>query len=200
MESATTTAMQVAALTKKAAAQATTTVAVETPAAAAHHVPLTQDANFWIAVSFTIFALGFIRYLVPLITRALDDRASKIRDQLEQASRLREQAQELLASYKAEQEAKLKEAESILVEAKKEAENLRNQAAAELKQSLERRSQQAIAKIARAEQEATNDIRTQMINVAASAAADVVKAELEGSKAEDPALARALTAIERQIH
>ncbi len=189
MEPITNTAAQVAEIAHEAAT-----------ALPHESIPMTQDANFWIAASFAIFALLFAYFLIPMITRWLDSRASQIREQLEQASRLREQAQELLASYQAEREAKMKEAEAVLLAAQKEAETLRNQAAQELRQALERRGQQAIAKIARAEQDATNDIRTQMINVASQAAADVIKTELSDTNIEDPAITRALTAIEQQIH
>ena len=158
-----------------------------------------HTAELWIAVSFLLFAILFIRYVLPHITKALDDRSAKIRDQLEQASRLREQAQELLASYKAERESKTAEAEAILINAKQEAQNMRAQAEEDLKQMLERRSQQAIAKIERAEQEATAEIRRRMIDIASAAAAETVQTQLAAGQ-EDPAIKTALSAIERQIH
>lgn len=158
-----------------------------------------QDPKFWVAAGFVIFMVLAIRYLVPLIGRALDGRADKIRDQLEQAERLRREAEELLAGYEQQQKDMLKEAESILAHAKKDAEAIRARAGEELKAALERRAQQAQENIARAEAEAVSQLREQLVDIATEATRHVVRAQLEGQK-DDPAVARALAAIERQIH
>lgn len=167
--------------------------------AAGGFAALAADPSFWIAVSVALFALLFIRYIMPHITKGLDDRSSKIREQLEQASRLREQAQELLASYKAEQEARTREAELIVATARADAEAMREQAAAELAHSIERRKQQAVEKIARAEVEAIAEVRARMVELATAATMEIVREQLESSK-EDPAIGRAIKAIEQQIH
>ena len=161
---------------------------------------LAHDAEFWVAVSFFLFVVLAIRYIYPPIVRSLDARAIQIRDQLEKASILRAEAQALLASYQAEKEAKEKEAEAIITSAKAEAETLREKAEEELKQTLARRSQQVIEKIQRAEEEAITQIRAQMATLASQAAAEIIRTQLESGKQEDPAIERALTSIEHQIH
>lgn len=158
-----------------------------------------NNPETWIIVAFLLFLGLFCKFVLPTILKGLDSRSEKIRDQLEQASRLRAAAEELLATYQAERVEKEKEAETILANAKRDAEALRTRAAADLQQSLERRQQQALEKIARAEQEATAAIRTQMIDVATDAVRDIVKTQLDGN-VEDPAIARAITAIEKQLH
>lgn len=160
---------------------------------------MAHDPNTWIIVAFLIFLGVFGKFVLPAIVRGLDGRSEKIRDQLEQASRLREQAEALLASYKAEHEAKAQEAEQLIANAKLEAQSLRDRAGEELKQTLERRSEQALATIARAEAEAVQAIRTQIIDNAAEAAREIVRTQLDAGK-EDPAIARALKAIEKQLH
>ena len=67
-----------------------------------------MDATFWALVGLVIF-LGLIIYLkVPaMVTKSLDDRSEGIRDELEEARKLREEAQSLLADY----ETKRREAE-----------------------------------------------------------------------------------------
>lgn len=158
------------------------------------HEPVT-----WIAVSFVLFFALFTKFVWPTIAKSLDARADKIRDQLEQASRLRAEAEALLASYQAKQVEMLKESEAILAQAQKDAAELQARAAEDLKQGLERRAAQAKEKIARAEAEAVAQIRTRIIESATETARGLVAQKLQGG-AEDPAIELAIQAIEQQIH
>ncbi len=158
-----------------------------------------HNPDTWIIVSFLLFVGLFLKFVGPIIGKGLDARSQKIYEQLEQATLLRAQAQELLASYERERADNAKEAERIIAAAKADAEALRLRAEEELKIALERRSAQAVEKIARAEQEAVAFVRSQMADIASKAAAHVIREEMDGNK-EDPAVARALKAIEQQIH
>lgn len=175
---------------------ATTQAAMD---ATAHAGGMLASADTWLFVAFFVFLVIFSKYVLPHILRGLDGRSAKIRDQLEQATKLRAQAEELLKSFEAERAAKEREAQAIIEAAAHEAAAIRAQAAEELKQTLERRQQQALDKIARAESEAVSAIRTQMVDLATQAVRDMVQRELDG-KGEDPAIARAITAIEKQLH
>lgn len=166
--------------------------------AAITHAAWLDNPITWIGFAFAIVLVLFARYLVPTINKALDARADKIRDQLDQANRLRAEAEALLATYQAEQESMLKQAEEIVATAKRDAAELRDRAAAELKQALERRSQQAQEKIARAEQEAIAQIRIRMIESATDAARTQLAEQASATDAQ--AVARAITAVEQQIH
>ncbi len=169
--------------------------------ALAHAEPtgILHNPETWLIVAFLLFFALFAKFVLPMILKALDKRSDDIRYQLEQASRLRAQAEALLASYQAERAEKEKEAEAIIDAAKRDAAALRARANADLTQALERRSQQALDKIARAEQEAVGFIRTQMIDVATQAVRTLVTTQLDGN-AEDPAIARAISAVEKQLH
>lgn len=158
-----------------------------------------HSPDTWIILSTLLFLGVFLRYVLPPITRALDARSQKIYEQLEQATLLRAQAQELLASYEREREANAAQAAEMIADAKAEAEALRARAAEDLKTSLERRSKQALEKIARAEEDAVAFVRAQMAEIASKAAAEIIRNELEESK-EDPAVTRAIKTIEQQIH
>lgn len=158
-----------------------------------------HNPETWLIVAFVLFIGIFVKLVLPMILSALDKRSDAIRFQLEQANRLRAQAEALLASYQAARAEKEKEAEAIIADAKRDADALRARAAEELKQQLERRSQQAMDKIARAEQEAVGNIRNQMVSVATQAVREIVRSELDGD-AEDASIARAIRAIETQIH
>lgn len=158
-----------------------------------------SNPETWIVVAFVLFIAVFLRYLAPKIGQGLDARADKIREQLEQASRLRAEAEALLASYQLAQEKLLKEAESIIETAKRDAITLRVHAAEELKIALDRRSQQAQEKIARAEAEAVSAIRSRIIETATERARGIL-AERGQSQSEAQTVDRALAAIAQQVH
>lgn len=160
---------------------------------------LIHDAKFWVAASFVIFMALFLRYLAPLIARGLDGRAAKISDELAQAKRLREEAADVLASYKQKETQALKDAEELLKHAREEAERLKAQAEQSLKENVDRRITQANEKIARAESEAVDAIRTRIIDTAIQAVKNVV-AEEKKSDAHATAVQKAIAQIDRIVH
>ena len=160
---------------------------------------LWTNPETWIVVAFVIFMALFVRYLAPMIGKGLDARSATIRDQLEQASRLRSEAEALLAHYQHEQQELLKQAKAIVATAQSDAAALRASAAEELKLALDRRSQQAQDKIARAEREAVAQIRTHIIESATEMARDMLAAQAT-SASDDQAVARAIATIEQQVH
>lgn len=132
---------------------------------------LLQDTSFWTFLGLIIFFLVIFAVGAPkAIAKALDDRAEKIRGELDEARRLREEAQELLASYKRRQAQAADEAERIIKQAKAEAEYLRETAKAEIAQRIERRTALAEQRIAQAEAQAAKDVRTLATDLAIDAA------------------------------
>ncbi len=172
---------------------------ITVPVEAQVHEAWYQNPETWVAVAFVIFVALAVKFLVPVIGKALDSRAEKIRDQLEQASRLRAEAAALLATYQDQHEQKMKEAEKMVAQAQQDSAALREQAAQDLKLALDRRRQQAEEKIKRAEQEAVAQIRLKMIDIATEAARQIISTQLQTQK-DDPAVTKALAAIEHQIH
>jgi MoxR-like ATPase len=82
-----------------------------------------QMAEFWVGIAFGAFVLILLYYRVPaLIARTLDDRAAAIRKELDEARRLREEAQNLLADYQRRHRNAGQEAETIVEQARHEAE------------------------------------------------------------------------------
>lgn len=160
---------------------------------------LIHDAKFWVASAFVLFMVVFLRYVAPPIARALDGRASKISAELEAAQRLREEAAAVLASYKEKEKQALKDAEALLVHAREEAERLKKQAEQSLKENVERRIAQANEKIARAESEAVDTIRTQIVDTAI-AAVKKVATEAGAAITQEKAVKKAITEIGRIVH
>ncbi|RMF39078.1 MAG: F0F1 ATP synthase subunit B, partial [Alphaproteobacteria bacterium] len=81
-----------------------------------------ESPEFWVAVAFVIFVAATFRPLYRQAAAALDARAARIKNEIDEAQALREEAQALLAEYKRRQRAALKEAEEILEHARGEAE------------------------------------------------------------------------------
>ncbi len=136
---------------------------------------LLLDPVFWVGLCFGVFLLLLVYKKVPAtVAAALDDRAEQIRNELDEARRLREEAQALLADYERKQRGAEKEAESIITLAKEEAEALAAETRQNLKDSLERRARIAEDKIARAEEQALGEVRAAAVNVAISAAEQII--------------------------
>src|SRR3546814_6915057 len=102
-----------------------------------------HDPTFWVAVAFVVFAGLMVWKARQPVLDGLDARAERIRAELDEAQRLREEAQKALAEYKRKQRDAAKEAEDLLANAKHEAELLRRQAAEDLKETLARREKAA---------------------------------------------------------
>lgn len=119
-----------------------------------------SDPRLWLLFSLLILVgVAIWKKLPALLARALDERAEGIAKELAEARRLREEAQELLASYERRQREAEKEAEAIIAQAKKEAGLLASEATQKLHKVLERRVEAAKRKIAQAETRAAADVR-----------------------------------------
>lgn len=158
-----------------------------------------HEPHFWVAAAFVLFVALFIKYILPSVNKALDARAADIAQQLEQANRLRAEAEALLQASQMQQEAVLREAQTILSQAESDAREIAQRAESDLKQTMARRMAQADEKIMRAQQQAVARLRSQMVEVATETARQVIAAHVSAS-AEDPAIARAITSIERKLH
>jgi len=130
---------------------------------------LLHDTSFWVAVAFVIFVVLAWRPLKKAMVTALDDRTERIRRDIDEAARLREEAQALLAGYKRKQRDATAEAEEILNHARTEAERFKEQAATDLENLLARREQQAMDRIAQAEAQATAEVRALAVDLAVAA-------------------------------
>ena len=140
-----------------------------------------KTAEFWVFISFLVF-MGLLAYMkVPaMLGKALDDRADGIRKELDEARRLRQEAQDLLADYQRKQRQAETEAKAIVDQAQREAEALKVEAARSLKEQIERRGRIAEEKIARAEQQAIAEVRTAAVDLATATAEQVLQQRAQG--------------------
>ena len=131
--------------------------------------------EFWVAIAFVGFVAVLIYFKAPaMIAKALDERAERIRAELDEAQRLREEAQGLLAEYQRKRRDAEKEADDIIALAREEAERLSKETRAALKETVERRLQATEAKIAQAETQAIDEVRQAAADAALRAAETVI--------------------------
>jgi F-type H+-transporting ATPase subunit b len=141
-----------------------------------------HDPLFWVLIAFLVFVGILIYYRVPAeIGKMLDHRSEGIRKELDEARKLREDAQALLADYQRKAREADAEAQTIIEQAKREAEALAADSRKALAESLERRSKLAEEKIARAEAQALTEVRTTAVDTAIAAAHELLKTRVNGS-------------------
>lgn len=145
--------------------------------------------TLWVAVGFLIF-IGVVVYAGghKMLLSGIDARGEKISAELNEARRLREEAQALLASFEAKKVQAAKDAEEIVASAKAEADRLKADAAAKLDDFVTRRTKQAELKIAQAEAQAASEVRAAAADLAAQAAGQVMAAGGSTDKAFTTAL------------
>jgi F-type H+-transporting ATPase subunit b len=145
---------------------------------------LLRDPEFWVAVGTAIFLAILIWKRVPQMTaNSLDSRATAIAREIEEAQRLRSEAEALLAQYRQKQAAAETEAQSILAEARAEAERFGREARASAVAQIARRAKQAEEKIAQAEAHALADIRAAAADAAVAAAEKIIAGRLDQTEA-----------------
>jgi F-type H+-transporting ATPase subunit b len=158
------------------------------------------EPEFWVAVSFFLF-LGLVIYLGAhkKIAAALDARAASIAKELDEARRLREEAEKVLADYRRKQGDAAKEAEAIVTLASKEAEILAAETRRSMKEHFERRLKLAEDKISRAEADALREVRAAAAD-AAIAAAQAVIAEKLTPEAADKLVKQGIDALKGKLN
>jgi F-type H+-transporting ATPase subunit b len=141
--------------------------------------------EFWVAVSFFLF-VAVVLYLGvhKRIASALDARAATIAKELEEARRLRQEAEKVLADYRRREDDAAKEAEAIISLAAKEAEILAAETRRSMKEHFERRMKLAEDKIARAEADALREVRAAAADAAIAAAQAVIRENLTPEAAD----------------
>lgn len=150
---------------------------------AAAGTPFYLDASFWVAVCVVAF-IAFVLYkgAGKAVTSALDSRGESIKTELDEARRLREEAQALLASYKRKQKEAEEQAEGIIAQARHDAEIMATQARKDLSERIERRTAMAEAKIATAEAQAMAEVRARAADIALDASQNLLSSKLSAAQ------------------
>ncbi|MEM9012332.1 MAG: ATP F0F1 synthase subunit B [Pseudomonadota bacterium] len=141
------------------------------------------DTDLVVAIGFVLFIGVLVYFKVPtFITRRLDDRAERIRSEIDEARSLREEAQTLLATYERRHKEVESQAENIVQQARDEALAAAAEAKEAIADAIERRLEAAKDQIASAEAAAVRSLRDRAISVAVAAAGDVIAERISGDE------------------
>ena len=146
--------------------------------------PFYLEPEFWVAVAFVILMVLAAKPIAQKVGAALDERSEAIRKQIDEARRLRDEAQELLASYQRKQHEAVREVDAIVEQAKREAERLAARGKEDLDRSLKRREQLALDRIQQAEIKAMDEVKALAVDVALEATRRVLVDRVKGDKAD----------------
>lgn len=153
-----------------------------------------HDATNWVFISFVIFAVLFLRFGWKGVLAKLDGRIAEIRNELDTASRLRAEAEAMLAQYQAKHRDAMKEAEEITARARAQAQTIREKAEADLRESLARRERQLEDRLTRIGQSAEAELRAATAEIALRAANTVIHKGLD-AKAQGALVDKSVAAI-----
>lgn len=146
----------------------------------------TSLATLWATIGLILFGAVVVYLKVPgMLGKSLDERAGKIRNELEEARRLREEAQQLLAEYQRKRKEAEKEAADIVTAAKNEAGMLVEDARKKTEEYVQRRTVLAEQKIGQAEREAVAEVRASAVDLAVEAARKLLGDKVDAKTGAD---------------
>ena len=158
------------------------------------------EAEAWVAIAFVLF-LALLVYLGAhrRVAEAIDQRQARIKAELDEAVRLRQEAQAVLAEYERKGREAENEAAAIIASAKAEAERLAAEAKTRMEDFVARRTKMAETKVAQAEAQAVSDVRSAAADTAVAAAEKILSAAAKGKVAED-LLARGIEDVKKKFN
>jgi len=158
------------------------------------------EPEFWVAVAFVILMAVFAYIGVHrTVLTALDHRADRIKAELDDARRLKDEAAKLLAEYKTRRASAEREAEEIISGARAEAERIAAEAKTKLEDFVARRTKTAEGKIALAEAQALADVRAAAADAAVAAASTILTQSVKGQIA-DELLAKGIAEVRAKLN
>jgi F-type H+-transporting ATPase subunit b len=158
------------------------------------------EAEFWVAVAFVILMGVFAYFGVHrTLLKALDHRSERIKAELDEARRLKEEAAKLLEEYRGRRATAEREAVDIIASAKAEAERIASEAKGKMEDFVTRRTKSAEGKIALAEAQALADVRAAAAEAAVTAAARILSHSVKGEVADD-LLAKGIAEVREKLN
>ncbi|MBM3573952.1 MAG: F0F1 ATP synthase subunit B [Alphaproteobacteria bacterium] len=158
-----------------------------------------KTPEFWVLVAFAVFILALGKTIWRQIGDALDKRSAEIKKQIEDAQKLRVDAQSALAAYQLKQRDALKEAEQIVAHAKAEAERVRAEAAKATEAAMARREAQALDKIAQAEAQALNEVRGLAVDIAIASTRKILSDHMD-ERRSSALVEQAIAELPQKLH
>lgn len=184
-------------------AETVQTALVERDGTAHHPAEVTWlgfDASGWVSLAMLVLIGIMIWKRVPqLIGAKLDDYSSKVKAELDEAARLRKEAEDLFATYKAQADQAAQDAKDILSNAKAEAARVVAEAKTQAEETVARRTRMAEEKIAAAERAAADDLRARAADLAVETARKAI-VETSGAAVHKDLVDQAIGELDRRLH
>lgn len=159
-----------------------------------------SNAEFWVFVGLLIFfGIVIMAKAHKTIAAALDGQAAKIQAELDEAARLRAEAEALLAQIRAEKAEAEAQAAAMLKAAEDDARRLEAEAKVKLEESMARRQALAERRIEQAEAQATAEVKAAAAEIAGKAAEQILTARVAGQKS-DPLLDAAIAQLGARLN
>jgi F-type H+-transporting ATPase subunit b len=159
-----------------------------------------EEPETWVAIAFIILMCLFAYFGVHrTVLKALDNRSARIKAELNDARRLKDEAAKVLADYKARRASAEREAEEIIANAKSEAERIATEAKAKMEDFVARRTKTAESKIALAEAQAVADVRAAAADAAVAAASSILSKTVKGEIADD-LLTKGINEVQQKLN
>ena len=156
------------------------------------------DPRFWLTISFSIFTILLIKYVLPKILAALDNKSKQIADSIEQAKQMKEQAEQLLLAAKKYHEDSLTYCQKLINDAKEEADKLLSDSKKELEEELLKKTNLAKERIKQEEEKTVREIKSNIIAAAIKIITD--KSDTLSVESSSAIAKKAAADISRMIH
>ena len=158
-----------------------------------------ENPHTWVYLAFFIFVALAGPKIWKALAQMLDRRSLKIKSDLDEAQKLKDEAQALLAEYQRKQRDAMREAEEIISNARGLAQRQIKEAGKKLEENLARREKASLEKIAQAEAQALAEVRREAVDVATAAAAQVIRGQIDGARG-GILIDQAIAEVEKKLH
>jgi F-type H+-transporting ATPase subunit b len=158
-----------------------------------------ENPHTWVYLAFFIFVVLAGPKIWKALAQMLDRRSLKIKSDLDEAQKLKDEAQALLAEYQRKQRDAMREAEEIISNAKGLAQRQIKDAGKKLEENLARREKASLEKIAQAEAQALAEVRREAVDVATAAAAQIIRGQIDGVRG-GVLIDQAIVEVEKKLH
>jgi F-type H+-transporting ATPase subunit b len=147
---------------------------------------MTIDATFWVAISFFIFFVGLIYLKVPQkINSTLDEKIKHIKNELDEAEKLKNESKNLLSSYENKIDDSKKETKEIINLSKKQSEAIMIEKTNKFHQDMDLKKKNAEQKISQLKEDALHDIRKTSVKISIEAVTNLIKNSVDKNKLEN---------------
>lgn len=158
-----------------------------------------ENPHTWVYLGFLLFVVLAGPKIWKGLAQMLDRRSLKIKSDLDEAQKLKDEAQALLAEYQRKQRDAMREAEEIISNAKALAQRQIKDAGKKLEENLARREKASLEKIAQAEAQALAEVRREAVDVATAAAAQIIRGQIDGARS-GILIDQAISEVEKKLH